>query len=69
MHLLLHQEKDMDSPLYNSSFSLPVSPPGQQRADFSSAENPEESMLQERSDRLYQIAALAAGIILLATVF
>jgi hypothetical protein len=29
----------------------------------------EESMLPVRSDRLYQIAALAAGIILLATAF
>lgn len=56
----------MDSPLYNTTFSLPVSPPGQQGMDFSGSE---ESMLQVRSDRLYQIAALAAGIILLATVF
>ncbi len=59
----------MDSPLYNTTFSLPVPPPGQQAMGFSSPENPKESMLPVRSDRLYQIAALAAGIILLATVF
>lgn len=56
----------MDSPPYNPTFSLSELSPGQQVVDPSSLE---ESMLPVRSDRLYQIAALAAGIILLATVF
>jgi hypothetical protein len=56
----------MDYPPYNPPFSLSELSPGRQVIDFSS---PEDSMLPVRSDRLYQIAALAAGIILLATVF
>ncbi len=51
----------MDSPIVESPFSAPQP----HAMDFSS---PEESALPTESDRLYQIAALAAGIILLATV-
>jgi hypothetical protein len=56
----------MDSPKDKSPLSVSEPPPGQQAMDSS---GPEESTLPALSDRLYQIAALAAGIILLATVF
>lgn len=54
----------MDSPNAKSPFSVLQFPPGQQAID---ATIMQESALPVRTDRLYQIAALAAGIILLAT--
>ncbi|MEO8737174.1 MAG: hypothetical protein ABI380_11615 [Edaphobacter sp.] len=55
----------MDSPNRKSPFSASEPPPGPSMD--SSA--PPESLQPIRTDRLYQIAALTAGIILLATVF
>jgi hypothetical protein len=55
----------MDSPNENLPFSVPATLPGQ--AIDSPA--PEESGLPVRTDLLYQIAALTAGIILLVTAF
>jgi hypothetical protein len=52
----------MDSP----NEKLPFSAPGQRVIDPSASE---DSPLLVHSDRLYQIAALAAGLILLVTAF
>lgn len=54
----------MDSPKDKSPLSMSSPPPGTESKDPS-----EESAFTVRDDRLYQIAALTAGIILLATVF
>ena len=56
----------MDSPNERRPFSAPVVLPGQQIIDSSGIEEP---LLPVRTDRLYQIAALAAGLILLVTAF
>ncbi|MDW5267343.1 MULTISPECIES: hypothetical protein [Acidobacteriaceae] len=56
----------MDSPNERLPFSVPVIVSGPQAIDSSALE---ESVLPVPTDRLYQIAALAAGIILLVTAF
>ena len=56
----------MDSPKHKSPFSASEPPPGPSLMDSSA---PPESLQPIGTDRLYQIAALTAGIILLATVF
>ncbi|HZY61811.1 MAG TPA: hypothetical protein VFE38_04730 [Edaphobacter sp.] len=55
----------MNCPDDNTTLSAPEPPPGMQLAGENHLENPSQPV---RTDRLYQIAALAAGIILLATV-
>lgn len=57
----------MNSPNERLPFSVPVVLPGQRVTD--SPPVSEESVLPVRTDRLYQIAALAAGIVLLVTAF
>jgi hypothetical protein len=61
----------MDSPNYKSPFSATELRPGAQAldpADLPGAlEADSESLRPVRTDRLYQIAALTAGLILLAT--
>lgn len=54
----------MDSP--SDKTSVPELPSGVQLIDSTDTS---ESLPAVRTDRLYQIAALAAGIILLATAF
>lgn len=56
----------MDSPNEKLLFSAPVALPGQQAIESPAFE---DSVLPVPTDRLYQIAALAAGLILLVTVF
>ena len=56
----------MDSPNEILLFSVPVTLPGQQAIDSPAVQ---ESGLPVRTDLLYQIAALTAGIILLVTAF
>lgn len=56
----------MNSPNDRLPFSAPVILPRMQAIDASAAA---ESQLPVRTDRLYQIAALAAGLILLVTAF
>lgn len=56
----------MNSPNERLPFSAPVVLPEQQVTDPPVLE---ESVLPVRTDRLYQIAALAAGIVLLVTAF
>ncbi|GGG88213.1 hypothetical protein [Edaphobacter dinghuensis] len=56
----------MNSPNEILTFSAPVTLPGQQATDPPSLE---ESVLPVPTERLYQVAALAAGIILLVTAF
>lgn len=56
----------MGSPNERLPFSAPVTLPRQQALDSMALQ---ESGLPVRTDRLYQIAALAAGIILLVTAF
>lgn len=54
----------MDSPNDRLPFSMPETRLDQHAIDSSSQQN---TVLPVRTDRLYQIAAVAAGIILLAT--
>jgi len=56
----------MNSPNERLPFSVPATLPGQQATDSSVSD---ESLPPVRTDRLYQIAALAAGLILLVTAF
>lgn len=56
----------MDSPNERLPFSAPVILPGQQAIDEYAVP---ESPLPVPTDRLYQIAAMAAGLILLVTAF
>jgi hypothetical protein len=56
----------MGSSIDKQPFSVSEVSPGQEVRDSS---RPEESKEPVRTDRLYQVAALAAGIILLATFF
>lgn len=56
----------MDSPNEKLPFSAPVAPPGQQAIESIASE---DSVVPVPTDRLYQIAALAAGLILLVTAF
>jgi hypothetical protein len=56
----------MDSPSERLPFSVPATLPGQQAIDSVAVQ---ESGLPVRTDRLYQIAAVAAGLILLITAF
>ncbi len=56
----------MDSPKERLPFSAPVTLSGHQAIDSPALQ---ESGLPVRTDLLYQIAALAAGIILLVTAF
>jgi hypothetical protein len=56
----------MNSPSERLPLSGPVALPGQQSIDLPAFE---ESGTPVRTDRLYIIAALAAGIILLVTAF
>lgn len=55
-----------NSPNDKPPFSALKPPPRQQAMDLSDLQG---SALPVRTDRLYQIAALAAGIILLVTAF
>lgn len=55
----------MDSPHDKTPFSVSDSPPGREPKNSPDAE---ETAFPVRTDRLYQIAAVAAGIIFLATV-
>ncbi len=54
----------MDSPSNTMPFSATEPSPGPQRID---PDTPNESLSPIRTDRLYQIAAVTAGLILLAT--
>jgi hypothetical protein len=56
----------MDSPDNKTPLSAPNPRPGLQSVDSSSPQEPSPPV---RTDRLYQIAAVTAGIIFLATVF
>jgi hypothetical protein len=56
----------MDSPTTKVPSSAPEPPPGTQAAGSSTSREPAPIV---RSDRLYQIAAVTAGLILLATAF
>lgn len=58
----------MDSPNDKSLFSATAPLSGAQTADSASLLNLEETAHSVRTDRLYQIAALTVGLILLATV-
>ena len=58
----------MDSPNDKSPFSAAVHSPGAQTLDSASLLNLPETAHPVRTDRLYQIAALAVGLVLLATV-
>jgi len=59
----------MDSPNYKSPFSATELRPGAQALDAADLPGAleSESLPPIRTDRLYQIAALTAGLILLAT--
>jgi hypothetical protein len=60
----------MDSPNYKSPFSATELRPGTQAlapASPDSSDSESASLPPIRTDRLYQIAALTAGLILLAT--
>lgn len=56
----------MDSPSNKMPSSVPEPPPGTQPTALP---NPLEPSRIVRTDRLYQIAAVTAGLILLATAF
>lgn len=57
----------MDSPNDKSPFSATEQASGAQALDPAGLLNLPETIHPVRTDRLYQIAALAAGLILLAT--
>lgn len=59
----------MDSPNDKSPLSATVDSPGAQTLGSASLLDLPETAHPVRTDRLYQIAALTVGLILLATVF
>ena len=59
----------MDSPHNTMPLSATTPPPGPDGLEKVDSDEPEAFLARTRTDRLYQIAAVTAGLILLATAF